>query len=205
MLHFLKQRISRHVHLKNWLKLSEQKLNLGCGKNRQEGYINVDVRPLPTVDYPADMNSCVRTFEGLCDEIYISHVLEHFENPGKAMRDHPGTVLGLLKQVYTMLKPGGLIRVAVPDFEALAKLYLEQEHSLAPRLLGRLCGEQDYPENMHKCLFDKAYLTHCLELTGFTNIKPWFPKETGLNRDSSFDELDGIATSLNLIGQKASR
>ncbi|WP_162913302.1 methyltransferase domain-containing protein [Rhodospirillaceae bacterium SYSU D60014] len=196
-------RVVRNRHLiKRAAAAPTLKLNLGCGGNRQDGYVNVDVRPLPSVDLVAGPKDCLRYFSGRCDEIYISHVLEHFASPGKAKRDHDETVLGFLKAIHMLLKPGGVIRVAVPDFGAITRLYVEGRLPLYPRLLGRLCGEQDYRENLHKCLFDRAFLEQCLTETGFVNVQEWDPETTGLRRDSSFDELDGIRTSLNLMAEK---
>ncbi|WP_319468953.1 methyltransferase domain-containing protein [uncultured Pseudodesulfovibrio sp.] len=202
MIERLKRPIRRYLARRRWWKASDRKLNLGCGRNRQEGYLNVDVRAIPGVDMAADMKKCVRVFENECNEVYLSHVVEHFGYPGKAGRNTPDTVLGFLQQIHQMLRPSGVIRVAVPDFAALAKLYIEGKQPLSPRLAGRLCGEQDYPENLHKCLFDYDYLKKCLEDTGFTEIQKWDPRTCGLSRDSSFDELDGISTSLNLMARK---
>ena len=194
--------IRRQAILREAKASTELKLNLGCGRNRQDGYLNVDIRALPNIDLVASPQQCARLFPDHCDEVYISHVLEHQGHPGKAMRENEESVLGFLGQMHKLLKPGGRLRVAVPDFGALARLYVQGEFPLYPRLVGRLCGEQDYPENLHKCLFDKAFLTFCLEHSGFSNIHEWDPAELGLNRDSSYDELNGVSTSLNLIAQK---
>ncbi|PIE34918.1 hypothetical protein CSA56_06265 [candidate division KSB3 bacterium] len=183
---------------------NEIKVNLGCGHNIQHGYINIDVRNQPGVDLVADIAWCFKHIKAQCHEVYLSHVLEHFGQPGKAMRDEPGTVLWVLQGVSSMLISGGMIRVAVPDFRALARVYTEQDFPFYPRIVGRLCGEQHYSENLHKCLFDRDFLTMCLQHCGFENIKSWEPELLGLKRDGSFDNLGGISTSLNLIAQKTS-
>ncbi|MFZ2099846.1 MAG: hypothetical protein WAU86_04705 [Oricola sp.] len=182
---------------------SSLKLNLGCGGGRQEGYLNVDVRDLHNVDFVASPRDCLRLFAGRCQEVYISHVLEHQAYPGKSRRAHDESVLGFLAVMRGLLKEGGELRVAVPDFGAIAGLYAEGKIPLYPRVLGRLCGEQDYPENTHKCMFDRVYLEQCLRETGFVNIREWDPVALGLARDSSFDELEGVKTSLNLVAEKA--
>lgn len=175
---------------------------MGCGGNHQKGYVNVDVRRLPSVDLVATPKDCLLLFPGRCEEVYISHVLEHFESPGKDKRKHGESVLGFLTLLHGLLKPGGLLRVAVPDLGAIARVYVEGRFPLYPRLLGRLCGEQNYPGNLHMCMFDREYLEQCLRESGFTNIREWDPVALGLNRDSSFDELDGVRTSLNLAAEK---
>jgi len=47
--------------------------------------------------------------------VYHSHVLEHFSKKDGEL---------LIKNCFRILKPGGIIRIAVPDLEGIAKLYL---------------------------------------------------------------------------------
>jgi len=118
------------------------------------------------------------------------------------MRDGPDTILGALKAMRRLLVAGGIVRIAVPDFGALARLYMSGRYPLHPRLLGRLCGEQEYPENLHRCAFDRAFLERCLAQTGFGRVEAWLPEEMGFVRDSSFDNLEGDQTSLNLTARR---
>jgi len=178
------------------------KVNIGCGANRQDGYINIDVRYTRCIDLKADMMWCFKHLKGRCKEVYISHVLEHFEFPGKEMRSHDRTILGFLNNINRMLISSGIIRIAVPDFHALARLYIGKHYPLYPKLLGRLCGEQNYKENLHKCIFDRDFLEMCLLQCGFDQIENWNPRSLNFNKDASFDELLGIQTSLNLQAKK---
>ena len=178
------------------------KIHYGCGANRQENYINADIRWTPAVDLIASLKWCARHFQGQCCEIYMSHVLEHYGYPGKHLRNKGETVLSALNDCYRALETGGILRIAVPDFAQLSQLYLNEHHSLFPRLSGRLCGEQNYPQNFHKCVFDRNFLEFCLEKAGFADFAVWDPTEIGLSRDSSFDVVAGIKTSLNLCAKK---
>lgn len=184
-------------------KCPEVKVYYGCGGTRQPGYLNVDLRWTPAVDVLGDLEWCSRHLAAACDEVYLSHVLEHYNSPGKAMRDGPDTVLGALMAIHRMLKPGGIVRIAVPDFEAVVRIYLGQKCPLYPRLLGRICGEQDYRQNKHSCAFDRTFLEECLLRAGFHGIASWDPRSTGLVRDGSFDEIEGVKTSLNIMAVKS--
>ena len=203
-LYFLTGPILRKIKLKSFLYNGPIKVNIGCGTTRQDGYLNIDVRYTPTIDIKADMAWCFKHLKGKCKEVYISHILEHFESPGKEMRAHGKSVLGFLNSINQLLVPGGIIRIAVPDFHALASLYIEKQYPLYPRLLGRLCGEQNYKKNVHKCLFDRDFLTMCLLKCGFVEIEDWNPYSLGFHKDGSFDELLSIQTSLNLQAKKCS-
>ena len=178
------------------------KINYGCGDVDQPGYINVDIRVTKTIDLVGDLSWCKKKLRGICSEVYMSHVLEHYAYPGRAMRKGKGTVPYALHCVFEMLRPGGLIRIAVPDFARLCTLYQNGAIPLYPRISGRLCGEQDYRENLHKCVFDKRFLEYCLVDAGFVHVRDWSPIDLGLVQDSSFDALEGKITSLNLLAEK---
>ena len=181
------------------------KIYFGCGTTRQTGYINVDVRKTHATDLVVELGAISRCLKGCCSEVYMSHVLEHFGSPGKAMRKGDNDVLGAILLVKKMLKPSGVIRIAVPDFKVLCQLYFEQKVSLHPRILGRISGEQEYPENLHRCVFDYDFLQYCLSYCGFEDIQSWDPVREGFIKDSSFDQINGINTSLNLearVGRK---
>ena len=200
----LVHRVSRPVRLHRVRRRTPLKINYGCGQSAQPGYVNVDLRWTRAVDVLGDLEWCARHFTGLCDEVYVSHVLEHYRSPGKAGRNGPETVLGAMRAIHRMLKPGGLIRVAVPDFGAVAKIHAEGRMPLYPRLLGRICGEQDYAQNRHLCAFDRAFLEWCLGQSGFGDFAEWDPRTMGFVHDASFDELEGRRTSLNVTARKLS-
>ena len=178
------------------------KIYYGCGTTRQPGYINIDVRNTEATDIVAELPALTVCLKGCCSEVYLSHVLEHFGSPGKAMRKGKNDVLGAILLVRKMLKASGTLRIAVPNFKILCQLYIKGEVPLYPKILGRISGEQEYPENLHKCVFDKEFLEFCLSHCGFDNIQNWHPMEEGFNKDSSFDQISGINTSLNLKATK---
>jgi SAM-dependent methyltransferase len=79
------------------------RLNLGSGNRPLPGFVNVDSRPLPTVDVVADVRSL--PFEdGIAAEIEASSLLEHFRNPYL-----------VLDEIHRVLAPTGLVRVRVPS------------------------------------------------------------------------------------------
>ena len=79
------------------------KLNVGCGRNIQEGWINLDSAALPGVDLVCDLESVRETPIALPDEsvgqFLISHVIEH-------VRDS----LGLMQELWRLATPGAIAR-----------------------------------------------------------------------------------------------
>jgi hypothetical protein len=84
-----------------------KKLNVGCGRNIQAGWINLDAAALPGVDVIADLDQCARTPLPLGDneveEFLLSHVLEHLHHP-----------LPLMQELHRIAQPNALAIVRVP-------------------------------------------------------------------------------------------
>lgn len=153
------------------------KLNLGCGKSKIEGYENIDLsdgRNAYPLDYIED-NSC--------DEIRASHLLEHFgyEN-----------VYGVLVNWVSKLKPGGVLKIAVPDFRTLAKQYVE---GVKANYSGYIMGGHIDENDFHKAIFDKDSLSELLTSAGLTDIIEW---------NDGYDTCT-LPISLNLQGVKVNK
>lgn len=53
------------------------RLNLGCGRNIREGWVNADRSLLPGVDVVVDLEKELPFADDSADEILLSHVIEH--------------------------------------------------------------------------------------------------------------------------------
>ena len=90
------------------------------------------------------------------DIIYNSHVFEYFD------RDEVVDVLAKWKKV---LKPGGVLRLAVPDFGACARLYVNEGVPLS-KYVGMFYGKWKMTETetiYHKTIYDFESLKKLLE------------------------------------------
>lgn len=90
------------------------KLHLGCGHAILPGFINIDHQKLTGVNIQCDVRKLSVFKNGSVDLIYASHVLEHF---------HRHETFSILLEWNRVLKPGGKLRLAVPDWEATVKVY----------------------------------------------------------------------------------
>jgi predicted SAM-dependent methyltransferase len=165
------------------------KLHLGCWHRRLEGWTGVDSREDVGADVVADVRDLGLWASGEVDAIYACHVLEHIPRPD---------LLPALREWRRVLKPGGLLRISVPDFRAAVVLYNKGVSFW--RLAGLLYGRQNYPENTHYIGFDYEYLAWLLSEAGFYNVRLWSPSTTlpaGYD-DYSLAKIDGQFISLNL-------
>lgn len=93
-------------------------LNLGCGfhfSDKNE-WTNIDFTSTHPRVIEYNLLNGIPLKDNDYDFAYHSHVLEHFsENDGRK----------LIEECYRVLKPGGVIRVVVPDLEQIALNYLK--------------------------------------------------------------------------------
>ncbi len=91
-------------------------LNLGCGNRYHPDWINVDfVKTGPNV-IQYDLLKGIPFEDNSFDVVYHSHLLEHFPK---------SYAPNFIKECFRVLKPGGIIRVVVPDLEEIVRIYLQ--------------------------------------------------------------------------------
>jgi predicted SAM-dependent methyltransferase len=175
------------------------KLNLGCGHtNFGEDWDHIDninephIKSHDITKLPYEDNSV--------DILYSSHTLEYFDRE---------EALDVLKEWYRVLKVGGKIYLSVPDFRAMANLYIENNAPLH-KFLGPLFGKMASGDKViyHKTVWDYASLGEYLRIVGFRRIDKWTqPDNYGFTRktDIAFDTKDDCSNaniSLNIVATK---
>ncbi len=173
-------------------------LHIGPGSNYLPGWKNVDV--FSSVQADVHSSALAMPFERESfDLIYASHVLEHFTR---------FFVLAALTHWRDLLKPGGVLRLAVPDFEAICKHYTK--YLDLQQLAGLLYGGQDNMVNAHQVAFDEFTLTEALKKVGFVEVREWDWRQTSHVDFDDFsqahlphmDKVKGKLMSLNLEAVK---
>ena len=89
------------------------KLHLGCGTKHIPGFVNIDIRYLPKVDEVNNIKFLRNYKVNSADLIYACHVLEHFSR---------WDYKNVLRRWYEILKPGGILRLGVPDVSFILRL-----------------------------------------------------------------------------------
>jgi hypothetical protein len=175
------------------------KLHLGCGEKIITGYINIDTRALPGVDVIDDIGKLDNFDNETVELIYVSHVLEHFSR-----REY----MAVLTRWYNLLNEGGILRLAIPDFEKVVEHY--NKFKDIEMLRGFLYGGQNYKENYHYCAWDFDKLRNDLISIGFKSVKryDWQTTEHAHIDDYSqcylphMDKEKGMLMSLNIEATK---
>lgn len=169
------------------------KLNIGCGSDYRDGYINVDFRDGVRIDKKCDLSRFPWPFEdGSAEEILMLDFLEHF----------PYAITPLiLLECRRVLSDAGTVIIQVPDAIHTARALIgegdyycnkcelpaEMQHGscikcgqtsleISDAAMKRLYGGQDYPGNFHQVCFTPASLIRKARECGLDFI--------------SFDEVD---------------
>jgi SAM-dependent methyltransferase len=91
-------------------------LNIGCGRRYHPAWTNLDLEVSDPSIIRHDVTRGIPFEEEQFDAVYHSHILEHLK---------PEQGRQLVAECNRVLKPGGLLRIVVPDLERIAKLYLQ--------------------------------------------------------------------------------
>jgi len=107
-------------------------LNLGCGSRYHPDWINIDIAPQGPEVIQHDLSRGIPLPDASCDVVYHAAVLEHMRR---------SDAVAFLVECHRVLKPGGIVRVGVPDLEKICQLYLSR---LAAALDGDEAAVHDY-------------------------------------------------------------
>lgn len=181
-------------------------LHLGCWHRYIPGWVHVDLCDMPHIDHKTGIDQLPMFDDESADLIYSSHSFEYFD------RQQAPAVLAEWRRV---LKPGGALRLAVPDFEALTEIYRRTgrvEAVIGP-LYGRMAIETATgPTTLyHKTVYDFTSLSTLLEANGFANVRRYDWRDT-IHKDHDdhsqayfphMDKENGLLVSLNVEADRS--
>jgi SAM-dependent methyltransferase len=99
------------------------KVDLGCGKRKQDGHIGIDRIDFEGVDHVLDMATDRLPFgDDEVDEVYTSHFMEHLDS---VERCH------VMNEIHRVLKTGGKCTFIVP-YWASSRAYGDPTHKWPP-------------------------------------------------------------------------
>jgi predicted SAM-dependent methyltransferase len=210
--------------------------NIGCGRAPTEGWINLDhsvsvslgrlpflvsilkklrlLKPPQIENIEFNRHHTIRRFDALgrlpcgdneAEVVYASHMVEHF-SPDEANR--------FLLEAKRILRPGGTVRLALPNLQRLVARYNEtgdansfvrdsklgqkQSKSTLRRLRDVLLDDREH----HRWMYDPASARKLLEEVGFSNVRSLEPGETGIPNPGTLNLSERMVESLYVEGTK---
>lgn len=135
-----------------------KKLNLGCGWDIRDGYLNVDLHDFHKPDKVADITQLDGLPEGYFQHIVAQDVLEHIER---------AKTVPALTRWANLLEPNGTLFVRVPSLIDMLSLLktatsIEREHEV----IHLIYGTQAYDGDYHLAGFTAGTLEAQLESAG---------------------------------------
>lgn len=136
------------------------KVNLGCGGHFNDEWINVDFNSKNPKVIISDLSKTLPFDNSSIDVLYHSHLLEHFDK---------NTGINFIKECMRILKPGGLIRIVVPDLENIVQSYLLNLHEIKK---GNLEAKKRYDWTIVELLDQMVRMTPGGEMLKYWNQSP---------------------------------
>lgn len=214
-------------------KPTASRLHLGCGSKAPPGWVNIDgswnarlhkyprflsllvaLRLVSQQEAEANWSRNIMTWDlrnplpfdsAVFDAIYASHLLEHL---------YYDEATQLLNECHRVMRPGGLIRLVVPDLRALVEDYLsrkiegdEQARAADGLLEMMMLRSKQRPHHgpirtfyqatadfhSHKWLYDQDSLGQLLSVAGFINSRRCGYLESAIDDISEVEEESRLA------------
>lgn len=199
-----KNRTSARAVKEYLIKNDKRKIQIGCGENYLEGWLNTDIEPRNPAVY-LDAGQKFNIPSESFDYIFSEHVFEHLTVEQQ---------INMLKEGYRILKKKGIMRIATPSLDFLFKIYRnpdEPEHkkyvawALANNFTLKSVKEEIPDNSIHYCYvinnFFKAWghqmihnfesIEQIAQLAGFSDLRR---SEVGKSEDPVLKGLEKHGT-----------
>jgi predicted SAM-dependent methyltransferase len=179
-----------------------KKLQIGAQGSPMQGWLNVDILPKTNNTAYLDATKKFPFQNNTFDFIFAEHMIEHITFDEAQL---------MLNECYRVINKGGIIRLATPNLDNLAKLIEEPnkpEHQAYIKFyVEKFCGK-DYPNIPalqinkifyafhHKFIHNFDSLKYLLENVGFTKVI-----QVEVSK-SNHEALLNIEHHANMIGEK---
>lgn len=171
---------------------SMRKLQIGAGDSNKPGWLNTDIEPIGDQAF-LDATTPFPLPEGSVHYIYSEHVIEHISYEQG---------LGMLKESYRVLAPGGKVRVATPNLLKFVGLFQETKSPEAKKYMVEKMLWHEWPvtpdpecyilnqqlrEWGHRFVYTPKLLRASLEAAGFKDIREF---TAGESDDANFRGIE---------------
>jgi predicted SAM-dependent methyltransferase len=177
-----------------------RKLNLGCGDNVLEGWLNSDILDIGHDKIFVDAREAFPFPNNTFRFVYSEHLLEHLDY---------GDGLNFLKECHRVLQPGGVLRISTPDLGFLVDFYLNDtpENQAYLRWASQFYWQSSvcfkafvvdryFRSWGHRCIYDFGLMRDSCKAAEFAHVKV---VQVG---ESEFPELKGIERHGDVISER---
>ncbi len=174
------------------------KLHVGCGRERLEGWVNLDTQSYPGVDVVADVTEGLDFSE--VEAVYAEHFLEHLTI---------AQALDFLLECHRVLRDGGLLRLTTPNLDWAWKshYWLEDTTPELKRQMAFALNLAFYGWE-HRFLWNRETLERALTACGFGELAWPDHGESehelfrGIERHRTYENLPGLPHVLIVDARK---
>jgi SAM-dependent methyltransferase len=163
-----------------------KRLNWGCGSWTEPGWINADIKDEPGVDISCDILDGLPLDSNDLDYAVSIHSLPEIPYPD---------LVPALEELRRVLKPGGVLRLSLPDMEKAIAAYQrnDRDYFLIPdedvtSIGGKMIVQLTW-YGYSRSLFTFDYIEELLYKAGFTSVTRCAYQQTN-NRYPEIVELD---------------
>jgi SAM-dependent methyltransferase len=148
-------------------------VHLGCGKRYIPGFVHIDLDDFPHIDHRCGIDKLPMFGDGKVDLIYCSHAFTYIDRV---------RAIEVLSEWRRILRLGGILRLAVCDFEALAEVY--RKTGDLGQILGPLYGRiaiqapKGNTTLYHRTAYDYPSLEALLLKAGYQVVRRYDWRET---------------------------
>jgi len=136
------------------------KLHVGAGRARLDGWVNVDLQPLPGVDVVADVTQGLR-FTGV-EALFAEHFLEHLP---------VAAAIGFLQEAHRVLVDGGWVRLSTPNLDWVWATHYSLTLDAGGKRTAAIAMNRAFHGWEHQFLWNRELLGEALSACGFDPVR----------------------------------